>query len=120
MQKFLENIKYSGKIFRIKKRHKKIENISSNYLISIGSRAPHRTGTGILNIENLRVVQSLDGHPCWENCIAYSPDGNFIATGGSEKTAIFWKLEGVGSDPIVLLMSYLDIPFTAAQRLVVD
>jgi len=38
----------------------------------------------------------------------------------AEEKITIWKLEGVGSDPIVLLMSYLDIPFTAAQRLIVD
>jgi len=58
------------------------------------TRYKSRGDTGILNIENLRVVQSLDGHPYWVNCIAYSPDGNFIATGGSEKQVIIWEWDG--------------------------
>ena len=49
---------------------------------------------GILDIESMRVVQALDGHPYWVNCIDYSPDGKYIATGGSEKQVIVWERDG--------------------------
>ena len=49
---------------------------------------------GILSLEDLCVMQSLDAHPHYVNSISYSPDGNFLASAGSEKMVIVWRRNG--------------------------
>jgi hypothetical protein len=49
---------------------------------------------GILSIDDLRVVQTLDAHPHYANSIDYSPDGSFLASCGSEKLVIVWRWNG--------------------------
>ncbi|UCB46250.1 MAG: tetratricopeptide repeat protein [Spirochaetota bacterium] len=49
---------------------------------------------GVLSIDELRVVQSMDAHPHYVNSIAYSPDGVYLATAGSEKMVIVWRWNG--------------------------
>jgi len=49
---------------------------------------------GVLSLEDLHVMQSLDAHPHYVNSISYSPDGNFLASAGSEKMVIVWRWNG--------------------------
>jgi DNA-binding beta-propeller fold protein YncE len=49
---------------------------------------------GILSIDGLRVVQAIDAHPQYVNGIAYSPDGNYLVTAGSEKVVMVWRWNG--------------------------
>jgi WD40 repeat protein len=49
---------------------------------------------GILRLDELVVVQSIDAHPDFVNSISFSPDGNFLASAGSEKNVIVWRRNG--------------------------
>ena len=49
---------------------------------------------GILELEDLRVAQSLDAHPHYVNSISYSPDGSYLVSAGSEKMVIVWRRTG--------------------------
>jgi tetratricopeptide (TPR) repeat protein len=79
---------------------------------------------GILDIENIRITQSLEGLSHWVNCIAYSPDGNFIATGGSEKQVIVWQWDGEEFVKIQVLEEHQkpisDILFSSDQKYLIS
>jgi len=49
---------------------------------------------GILNLEKLEVLQTLDGHPYYVSGVSYSPDGRYLVSCGSEKQVIVWKWDG--------------------------
>jgi tetratricopeptide (TPR) repeat protein/Tol biopolymer transport system component len=51
---------------------------------------------------------------------SFRTDGKRFATASSDQTAVFWDLEGVGPDPVIDLLNSLGLPFSAAQKLIID
>jgi WD40 repeat protein/tetratricopeptide (TPR) repeat protein len=51
---------------------------------------------------------------------SFRSDGRLFASGSSDQTAVFWRLEGVGPNPVIGLLNALTLPFTDAQKLVVN
>ena len=51
---------------------------------------------------------------------SFRSDGRIFATGSSDQSAVFWRLDGVGPDPVISLMNALALPFSQAQKRVVN
>jgi len=51
---------------------------------------------------------------------SFRSDGRLFATASSDQTTVFWRLEGVGPNPVIALLSALSIPFTGAQKLIIN
>jgi WD40 repeat protein/tetratricopeptide (TPR) repeat protein len=51
---------------------------------------------------------------------SFRSDGRLFATASSDQSAVFWRLEGVGPDPVISLMNALALPFSQAQKRVVN
>lgn len=49
---------------------------------------------------------ALDGHTGWVNCVAYSPDGQYLATGSDDGTAIVW--DAATGQSLVTLRGHTD------------
>jgi THO complex subunit 3 len=47
----------------------------------------------VLNPLTMEVLASLESHTDSVNCIAFSPAGNFFATGGSDAVVLLWQTE---------------------------
>ena len=47
---------------------------------------------------------SPQGHTNWVNSVAFSPNGQRLATGSGDKTARVWDLSGTGKQSAVLLV----------------
>ncbi|NIR48928.1 hypothetical protein GWO43_10875 [candidate division KSB1 bacterium] len=61
-------------------------------------------------------MQTLPGHQKRINSVDFSPDGNLLATGSSDKTIRLWNLQQLDADPIVLSeheSSIRSVAFTA-------
>ncbi|MBN2324964.1 MAG: tetratricopeptide repeat protein [Spirochaetes bacterium] len=61
---------------------------------------------GILNLDEMRVVQSIDAHPDYVNSISYSPDGHILASAGNDKTVIIWKWNGSEFEKVQVLSGH--------------
>ncbi len=70
------------------------------------SRFKTKGDIGILSLDNFKVVQALDAHPHWVNSIDYSPDGLYLASGGSEKMVLVWRWDGVQFEKIQELQEH--------------
>ncbi len=58
------------------------------------TRYKSKEDIGILDIEKLAVVQHLQAHSYYVNSIAYSPDGQYLASGASDYLVILWRNNG--------------------------
>jgi tetratricopeptide (TPR) repeat protein len=61
---------------------------------------------GILSIDDLHVVQAIDAHPHYANSIAYSSDGTYLATAGSEKMVMVWRWNGKEFEKLQVLKEH--------------
>ena len=48
----------------------------------------------LINISDKNVFQILNGHSSWVNCLDFSSDNRFIASGSDDRSVILWKKEG--------------------------
>jgi|GEM_PF-3010507 len=51
---------------------------------------------------------------------SFRSDGRLFATGSSDQTAVFWRLDGVGPDPVISLLNSLSLSFSQAQKRIVN
>ena len=51
---------------------------------------------------------------------SFRSDGRLFATGSSDQTAVFWRLDGVEPGPVISLLNALSLPFSLAQKRIVN
>ena len=60
---------------------------NGKYLVAVG-----RGKAVVFNVEAGRKVLSWQAHGGYVECVAWSPDGKFIATGGTDKRIEIWRV----------------------------
>ena len=60
-------------------------------------------------MQTQEIVAELGGHKDGANCLAYTPDGNWLATGGEDRTLRIWN--AATREPIAV--HELDTPIKA-------
>lgn len=59
----------------------------------------------IWDVENGELIQTLEGHTEGISDVAWSHDGEFLASASDDKTIWIWSIDEVGSDAAVHIES---------------
>lgn len=92
-----------------------------------GSNESSSSSSSQKSEDNVGLVQILKGHRDYVFCVAFSPNGKFIASGGDDSTIFIWEWDSTKPQELAVVKKELDFPSygirsvafsTSGQRLV--